>query len=82
MYKFTRRLIAVFLVFFLAIISLESSAHADLISPKSGNKEKPKVQTKKLRTELTLDELLGPEDKFPFLPDNHRDSGTGKFAYY
>ncbi len=27
----------------------------------------------------TLDELLGPEDIFPFLPDNHRDSGTGKF---
>ena len=25
------------------------------------------------------DDLLGPEDNFPFLPDNHRDSGTGKF---
>ncbi len=26
-----------------------------------------------------VDDLLGPEDNFPFLPDNHRDSGTGKF---
>ncbi len=26
-----------------------------------------------------IDELLGPSQIFPFLPDNHRDSGTGKF---
>ncbi len=29
--------------------------------------------------ESNIDELLGPKDNFPFLPDNHRDSGTGKF---
>ncbi len=29
--------------------------------------------------ESNIDELLGPKDVFPFLPDNHRDSGTGKF---
>ncbi len=29
--------------------------------------------------EMDLDALLGPKDIFPFLPDNHRDSGTGKF---
>ena len=28
---------------------------------------------------LNIDDLLGPSDVFPFLPDNHRDSGTGKF---
>ncbi len=26
-----------------------------------------------------IDALLGPKEIFPFLPDNHRDSGTGKF---
>ncbi len=29
--------------------------------------------------EVTVEDLLGPSDIFPFLPDNHRDSGTGKF---
>ena len=29
--------------------------------------------------EGNIDDLLGPKDNFPFLPDNHRDSGTGKF---
>ncbi len=28
---------------------------------------------------LRIDDLLGPEDNFPFRTDNHRDSGTGKF---
>ena len=31
---------------------------------------------------LSIDKLLGPEDNFPFLPDNHRDSGTGKFSAF
>ena len=37
----------------------------------------PLVQ--KPNKEKNSDELLGPKDVFPFLPDNHRDSGTGKF---
>ncbi len=32
--------------------------------------------------EKNIDDLLGPKDIFPFLPDNHRDSGTGKFNTY
>ena len=36
----------------------------------------PNQETKE---ESNLDELLGPIEIFPFLPDNHRDSGTGKF---
>ena len=28
---------------------------------------------------INMDDFLGPEDIFPFLPDNHRDSGTGRF---
>ena len=36
--------------------------------------------TQKSKQEISmLDDLLGPEQIFPFLPDNHRDSGTGKF---
>ena len=31
------------------------------------------------KEEQNINELLGPKDIFPFLPDNHRDSGTGKF---
>ena len=34
---------------------------------------------KKANEALSIDDLLGPKDNFPFLPDNHRDSGTGKF---
>ena len=33
----------------------------------------------KPKEDLNIDDLLGPNDVFPFLPDNHRDSGTGKF---
>ncbi len=32
--------------------------------------------------EIDIDEILGPPDNFPFLPDNHRDAGTGKFNSY
>lgn len=35
--------------------------------------------TERLKKKENIDELLGPEINFPFLPDNHRDSGTGKF---
>ena len=38
--------------------------------------------SKKPQEGSSVDELLGPEDNFPFLPDNHRDSGTGKFNSY
>ncbi len=37
------------------------------------------AQDKIKNEDNNLDELLGPIDIFPFLPDNHRDSGTGKF---
>ena len=36
----------------------------------------------KIQAEKSLDEILGPKDIFPFLPDNHRDSGTGKFSRF
>ena len=35
--------------------------------------------TQRSMEQNNIDDLLGPKDNFPFLPDNHRDSGTGKF---
>ena len=37
------------------------------------NQEK---EIQKPREELIINELLGPEDNFPFLPENHRDSSN------
>ena len=37
---------------------------------------------KKIMMNKSIDELLGPKDNFPFLPDNHRDSGTGRFSRF
>ena len=39
----------------------------------------PNTEALKAKKEMSIDDLLGPKDNFPFLPDNHRDSGTGKF---
>ena len=44
-------------------------------SKAEGSQQLPKNQ----KRESNLEKLLGPKDNFPFLPDNHRDSGTGKF---
>ncbi len=38
--------------------------------------------SKGFKGQSIIDDLLGPEDHFPFLPDNHRDSGTGKFNWF
>ena len=61
----------------------ETMGVEDLLNPEApytnekteGNK--PLAQKPPL--ERNSDEILGPKDIFPFLPDNHRDSGTGKF---
>ena len=42
-----------------------------------GAKDQPSNESP--QTGISIDDLLGPEDVFPFRPDNHRDSGTGKF---
>ena len=41
--------------------------------------ENQKIYNQKSKEEINIEDLLGPKDIFPFLPDNHRDSGTGKF---
>ena len=37
------------------------------------NESQNKIRVKN-QDEKNIDQLLGPEDNFPFLPDNHRDS--------
>ena len=34
------------------------------------------IAAEKTKKEIELERLLGPEDNFPFLPDNHRDSSN------
>ncbi len=41
-----------------------------------------KIDHQQINEEKSINELLGPEDKFPFLPDNHRDSGTGRIMAF
>ena len=55
----------------------------DLLSPEfpstKENAEGNQQLVGKPIEEINGDDFLGPKDIFPFLPDNHRDSGTGKF---
>ena len=73
----------------LLLVTFASEAQSNEIGineqlPKDGesiydNSKENQSLVKKPVQEKNLDDLLGPKDIFPFLPDNHRDSGTGKF---
>ncbi len=82
MNKSLSKAIALLLGWLLALMFLGNPAHAEKTLVKSPNKEKEKIDNKNATPEVSLENLLGPEDNFPFLPDNHRDSGTGKFANF
>ncbi len=84
---------ALCLAFILSLLPFSVIANAeeliiyDLLSPDlpSMNDEiqrSEELSKKPKQTIQTWDDLLGPEDNFPFLPDNHRDSGTGKFMSF
>ncbi len=34
------------------------------------------IDTENTKNQSSIDQLLGPEDNFPFLPDNHRDNSN------
>ena len=59
-------------------VSIDDLLHPEVSSMKNKIEDKQKLSQERMK-EKNLDELLGPKDIFPFLPDNHRDSGTGKF---
>ncbi len=76
------------LLFFLLIsprtVNAELTVLDDPLSPEAlsmSHETKDSKQIEKMASneEMNIDDLLGPKDNFPFLPDNHRDSGTGKF---
>ena len=58
--------------------SIEDLLNPEVLSPneKIGDNNRSIQNPDKI---ANIDELLGPKEVFPFLPDNHRDSGTGKF---
>ncbi len=75
-------LILVFLPFASIANALETNIN-DLLIPEitsmsEGIENKGQLDQSNTERE-TIDDFLGPKDIFPFLPDNHRDSGTGKF---
>ena len=75
-------LIRVFLVFSLIWPLCINKAFSAELSQTDQNRENKIELTQTPKEEKSIDELLGPKDIFPFLPDNHRDSGTGKFAAF
>ena len=84
-----RRLPSVCLGLLLSFLFLASIANAekisidDLLNPELPTRINKTDDNQKLaqnpNEQNNIDDLLGPKDVFPFLPDNHRDSGTGKF---
>ncbi len=62
----------------IANINTNDLLHPQIISEDTNTIPTPK-QNEKDTSEKSFDEIFGANDIFPFLPDNHRDSGTGKF---
>ncbi len=70
----------IFILLWTACINQAEAKEPALDTPKISKDELKLTQSQK--QEQSIDELLGPKDIYPFLPDNHRDSGTGKFAAF
>ena len=84
------RLLAFLIGSFLILTSFVDKSNAkeistiDLLNPENSAMHKKADHKRNLSKEARSREediykLLGPKEIFPFLPDNHRDSGTGKF---
>ena len=71
---------------FARITNAEGRNIDDLLIPEVPTKyeqnEAKKESTQRSQENRNIEDLLGPKEIFPFLPDNHRDSGTGKFNSY
>ena len=82
---FAAFLISLFFVLasFASMAKSEAIGIDDLLNPEDpytdDNIEKKLPLAKTPKRQVNIDDILGPNDIFPFLPDNHRDSGTGKF---
>ena len=70
------------LSFFLVLCLLSQpffSTVNEKVTPMTDKENNQRIESQKGRDQVNIEELLGPKDIYPFLPDNHRDSGTGKF---
>ncbi len=73
-----KKLLTIFCILWsFILISFADTANAILPAVKE-NIEKELSQKSNPKKEISERELIA-DGNFPFLPDNHRDSGTGKF---
>ncbi len=76
-------LVFILISFFVRSVNPAEISIDDLLVPEAislnDNFDPNDELSQKTNKEISIDDLLGPRDVFPFLPDNHRDSGTGKF---
>ncbi len=76
-----KRLLVIFSIVFCLIFNcVTEPANADSSYVKE-NMKKELIQNGQSKLEVRERELVEAET-FPFLPDNHRDSGTGKFMAF
>jgi len=72
-----------FLLPFSNKVKAETINTDDLLIPEIPSKNDKTVNNQQLahkpKEEKDIDNLLGPKDIFPFLAENHRDSGAIKF---
>ena len=59
----------------LSFLIIPFSTKADFSSIYEDIEEQKRGVTK-TNEEIAIDELLGPEENFPFLPENHRDNSN------
>ena len=75
-------LISIFLSF-TSLVNASMVNIDDLLTPElpQGNSQLKSTenQAQLENDKKKIEDILGEKDIFPFLPDNHRDSGTGKF---
>ncbi len=75
MIKSIKSFISIYLVLLVIVLPGPQKSMAEL--PSIYEKEShPRKESGDSKKETNINELLGPEDNFPFLPDNHRDSSN------
>ena len=71
-----RRVIAACLALFIILPTFANTAQAEPTSLASNNEDNQKIDNYNSKDEPSIDDLLGPEDNFPFLTENHRDNSN------
>ena len=69
-------LIICFLGIFFSFGSFSADAQSILTSMEISDVDSKKIENQILVDETNIDEIFGPEQDFPFLPDNHRDNSS------